>query len=314
MSAYVIAIANQKGGVGKTTTAINLSSCLVECRRKVLLIDIDPQANATSGLGIEKSVGGSVYPALMGEGDLVPQIRPTAYKRFDIIPSEIDLAGAEVDIVMADDYLSRMRKAMEPLREQTNYDYIFIDCPPSLGVLTVNALTAADALLIPLQCEYYALEGLSTITGVVEELRTNGSNPTLTIDGILMTMFSSRTKLSQQVVQDVADHFPDLIYETLIPRNIRLSEAPSYGQPVIVYDRHSTGAAAYRLLAREFLRRHEGGPPVPQAAAVAAPAGETPAPPAAAAAAEPPVEPAAAASVSPTTETPAAEAPPPTGT
>lgn len=252
----VLAIANQKGGVGKTTTAVNLSACLVERRRRVLLVDLDPQANATSGVGVAKSPGGSLYQPLLGRGTLRERIQPTAYRRFDLVPSELDLAGAEVDIVLAPDYLHRLSKLLAPVVETGEYDFIIIDCPPSLGVLTVNALTAAQSVLIPLQCEYFALEGLSTITGVIEQLRSSGANPGLKIDGILMTMFDKRTKIGQEVVQEVVAHFPEQVYQTLIPRNVRLSEAPSFGKPVIAYDTASAGAAAYRLLAREFLRRH----------------------------------------------------------
>ncbi len=252
----IVAIANQKGGVGKTTTAVNLSACLVERRRRVLLVDLDPQANATSGVGVAKTPGASLYQPLLGRGTLREHIQPTAYRRFDLVPSELDLAGAEVDIVLAPDYLHRLSKLLAPVVEAGDYDFIIIDCPPSLGVLTVNALTAAHRVLIPLQCEYFALEGLSTITGVIEQLRTSGANPGLKIDGILMTLFDKRTRIGQEVVQEVVSHFPDKVYETLIPRNVRLSEAPSFGKPVIVYDSASAGAAAYRLLAREFLRRH----------------------------------------------------------
>lgn len=254
-STQVIAIANQKGGVGKTTTAVNLSACLVERRRQVLLIDLDPQANATSALGIEKKAGGSLYFPLLGKGTLRDRIVPTAYKRFDLVPSELDLAGAEVDIVLASDYIHRLSRLLAPVVESGEYDFVIIDCPPSLGVLTMNALAAAHGVLIPLQCEYFALEGLSTITGVIDQLRSTGANPNLRIAGILMTMFDKRTKIAQQVVEDVVAHFPQLIYHTLIPRNVRLSEAPSFGKPVIVYDGSSAGAVAYRLLAREFLKR-----------------------------------------------------------
>jgi len=291
----VIAIANQKGGVGKTTTAVNLSACLVERRRRVLLVDLDPQANATSGLGVEKKAGASLYLPLLGKGSLRERIRTTAYKRFDLVPSEVDLAGAEVDIVLASDYLQRLSRLMTPVLEAGDYDFIIIDCPPSLGVLTVNALTAAHRVLIPLQCEYFALEGLSTIAGVIEQLRSSGANPGLRIDGILMTMFDKRTKIAQQVVEEVVAHFPDQIYHTLIPRNVRLSEAPSYGQPVIVYDGASAGAVAYRLLAREFLKRNAAETAAEQAESAGgevAP-GPTPAeaPPETASASAPAVEP-----------------------
>ncbi len=255
MGTTVVAIANQKGGVGKSTTAINLAACLVELRRRVLLVDLDPQANATSGLGAEKAIGGSLYGALLGLRSLLDSVRPTAYQNFDLVPSELDLAGAEMELPKLDHSQLRLRSALEPLR-RSGYDYVFIDCPPSLGILTINALCAADRVLIPLQCEYFALEGLSVIVRVVEDLRA-GAHPGLAIDGIVMTMYSSRTRLGQQVVREVVEHFPGLVYEALIPRTVRLGEAPSYGKPIIVYDPSGLGAAAYRLLAREFLQRNE---------------------------------------------------------
>ncbi|OQA23671.1 MAG: Sporulation initiation inhibitor protein Soj [Verrucomicrobia bacterium ADurb.Bin345] len=255
MGTPVIAIANQKGGVGKTTTAINLAACLTVQRQNVLLIDLDPQANATSGLGVEKAQGQSIYRALLGEVQADTLVRPTAYKRLDIIASEVDLAGAEVDIARADNYLHRLKEALVPVTNQDRYDFIFVDCPPSLGILTMNALTAAESLLIPLQCEYYALEGLSVIIDLVEKLRTSGTNPGLRLEGIVMTMYDGRTNLSQAVVQDVYKHFGNRIYETLIPRTIRLGEAPSFGKPIIDHDRQSVGAVAYLQLAKEFLQR-----------------------------------------------------------
>lgn len=252
----VIAFANQKGGVGKTTTVVNLAACLAERNQSVLVIDLDPQANATSALGIEKQAGRSVYSALLGEGGVEDKIVPTAVKRLDLIPSELDLAGAEIDVAQSEHYLHCFKKVLAPLLAKGRYKYIFIDCPPSLGILTSNALTAAHALIIPVQCEYLALEGLSMITRMIEQLRVGGANPELTLDGIVMTMFDGRTRLAPQVIEEVRKHFGASLYETCIPRTIRLSEAPSFGQPIMVYDPRGTGSQAYRALAREFIRRH----------------------------------------------------------
>ena len=257
MPTPILAIANQKGGVGKTTTAVNLVAGLAERRKKVLLIDLDPQANATSGLGIEKTPGASIYDSLLADKPLAGIIQKTSTDRLDLIASELDLAGAEIDVARADHYLQRLAMALEPLAAQNTYDFIFIDCPPSLGILTMNALCASDGLLIPMQCEYYALEGISTILNTVGKLHDSGAAPRLGVEGIVMTMYDMRTNLSQQVVSEIRTHFPDKIYESLIPRSVRLAEAPSHGLPIIAYDPNCTGAAAYRQLAREFLKRRK---------------------------------------------------------
>lgn len=251
----IIAFANQKGGVGKTTTAVSLASCLAEKGLKILLIDFDPQSNATSAVGIGRQEGHSSYPALLGETTLKNEIRNTAIKNLDLIPSELDLAGAEVDIARSENYLHCLKNVLAVLLAETNYDFIFIDCPPSLGILTSNALMAAEGVIIPVQCEYLALEGLSMITDLIKRLSSAG-NAALKLDGIVMTMFDSRTNLSGEVVEEVKKHFGELVYETVIPRNVRISEAPSYGQPITMYDGHSAGAVAYRALASEFLKRH----------------------------------------------------------
>ncbi len=253
----VIAVANQKGGVGKTTTAINMAAYLSDSRKKVLLVDLDPQANASSGLGLERIEGASIYEALVGESPARDKIKRTALDRLDIIPSEVDLCGAEIDVARLDRHLFRFREALAPIVAEGVYDYILVDCPPSLGILTMNALAAADTLFIPIQCEYYALEGLSIISHLLRQIRESGTNPNLAIEGILMTMFDSRTNLSQQVVTEVKSHFGELVYENVIPRSVRLSESPSYGQPIILYDDHCPGAKAYRQAAREWIRREK---------------------------------------------------------
>ena len=252
----VIALANQKGGVGKTTTAVNLAACIAALKMHVLLIDLDPQANATSGLGFEKKEKQSLYHVLLGNATLSEKIQSTPYKRLDFIPSEVDLAGAEVDMARSDHYLHRLREAIQPIQNSTRYDLVLIDCPPSFGILTMNALAAATAVTIPMQCEYFALEGLSVMTRLIERVQESGSNSSLHLEGIIMTMHDGRTNLARQVVEEVHTHFGRLVYDILIPRSVRLSEAPSFGKPVIDYDQHCSGSIAYQELANEFIRRN----------------------------------------------------------
>lgn len=247
----VIAIANQKGGVGKTTTAINISACLADIGRKTLLIDTDAQANATSGLGVDpRQISRSIYHVLMDGAAVLDVIIPTDLKLLSLLPANFDLMGAEVEMVSLIARESRLRSALKSIRDR--YDYIIIDCPPSLGLLTLNTLTACDSILIPIQCEYYALEGLGqlleTITLVQENL-----NPDLEIEGVLLTMQDKRIKLSEQVISEVRNFFKGQVYKTAIPRNVRLSEAPSFGKPIILYDIRSSGAKAYRKLTKEIL-------------------------------------------------------------
>jgi chromosome partitioning protein len=257
----VIAVANQKGGVGKTTTAVNLAACLAALGQRVLMVDLDPQANATSGLGLEKLEGASAYQPLLGEGALETKVQSTAFPQLDLIPSEVDLCGADIELARSANHLQRFRDLLQPIRNQARYDLIFVDCAPSLSILTLNAFAAADYLLVPLQCEYYALEGISMIHRILSQLRDTGVNPALTLLGVVMTMFDGRTKLAHQVVSEVRDHFGDLVFDTVIPRTVRLAEAPSFGKPIIYYDKYSSGAAAYELLAQELLARLDKGNP-----------------------------------------------------
>jgi len=262
----VIAIANQKGGVGKTTTAVNLAACVAAAGRRVLLFDLDPQANATSGVGLEKVEGASSYRVLLGEGQLMEKVQNTSYDRLRIIPSEVDLCGADIELARSEGHLHRVAGALRPVVESQEFDVILVDCPPSLGVLTLNAFAAADAVLVPLQCEYYALEGISMLNRIMGQLHDNGVNPRLELLGVVMTMFDGRTKLSQQVVDEVRQHFGDRVFETMIPRSTRLAEAPSFGKPIIHYDKYSSGSAAYELLAQEVLQRLEPKSPDAQPA------------------------------------------------
>ena len=257
MPTKIIAVANQKGGVGKTTTAVNLAACLAAIGRRVLLFDLDPQANATSGLGLEKTEGASAYRVLLGEGSLLDKIKATAFERLEVVPSEVDLCGADVELARSENYLQRAANALKPVLESQRFDVVFIDCPPSLGLLTLNAFAASDGLLVPLQCEYYALEGISMMNRILTQLRDAGVNPRLGIFGVVMTMFDGRTKLCNEVVGEVRNLLGARVFETMIPRSTKLAEAPSFGKPIIHYDKYSTGAAAYELLAQEVLKRLE---------------------------------------------------------
>ncbi|WP_157800926.1 ParA family protein [Bacillus solitudinis] len=249
--AKIIAVANQKGGVGKTTTAVNLSACLAYIGKKVLLVDIDPQGNATSGVGVEKGdVDECVYDLLVEDIEAQTVIRQTSVENLDVLPSTIQLSGAEIELVSTISREVRLKRALSSI--SGNYDYIFIDCPPSLGLLTINALTAADSVLIPVQCEYYALEGLSQLLNTVRLVQKH-LNTDLAIEGVLLTMLDARTNLGIQVIDEVKKYFREKVFDTIIPRNVRLGEAPSHGKPIIIYDAKSRGAEVYVDLAKEVV-------------------------------------------------------------
>ena len=251
----IIAVANQKGGVGKTTSTVNLAACVGQLRKKVLLIDIDPQGNATSGVGINKrAVEASSYDLLIGTAKAEDVILKTSFKNLSVIPSNIQLAGAEIELVDMEDRVNMLKKAIAAQKER--FDYIFIDCPPSLGLITLNALTACDTLFIPIQCEYYALEGLSQLMATVRQVKRL-YNPNIDLEGVLLTMYDGRLNLTAQVLSEVKKYYGEKVYKTTIPRNVRLSEAPSYGQPVFYYDKSSSGTRAYMELANEFMKRNK---------------------------------------------------------
>jgi chromosome partitioning protein len=262
MSAKIVAVANQKGGVGKTTTAVNLAACLAEAGQEVLLIDLDPQANASSALGLEATEGRSLYGALLdgNEGDPLPElIQPTGWERLSIITAEEDLAGCEIELAGQENQLRRLGLLLARfLATHPRDGFILLDCPPSLGILMTNALAAADSVLIPLQCEFLAMDGLAKILRMIEKIKVATGNAQLALEGIVLTMYDARTNLSQQVVGDVRGVLGDKVFETIIPRSVRLGEAPSFGQPIVAYDPTGIGAQSYRHLAKEFLGRQPG--------------------------------------------------------
>lgn len=253
----ILAVANQKGGVGKTTTAVNLSAALAEAGKRVLLVDLDPQGNATSAIGADADNPPTLYGPLTGIADISACLTPTRLENLHLVAANLDLAGLEIEVARMEDHLGQIRRTLQPLRDSAAFDFAILDCPPSLGILMSNALVAADQLLVPVQCEYYALEGLGKLMFVMDRLRDSGANPSLSLSGLVMTMFDARTNLAAAVVSDVRSHFQEVLYDTLIPRSVRLSEAPSFGRTILEHDPTGPGARAYRQLADEFLRRHE---------------------------------------------------------
>ena len=280
----IIAIANQKGGVGKTTTVVNLAAALSARKRAVLVVDLDPQAHATLGLGLEKQQGVSLYPVLLGEKPIEDVIQPTKWNNLNVIPSEVDLAGAELEFGAREDRLEMIRNALAPVRDAGAFDYIILDCPPSLGIVMTSSLVASDGVLIPIQAEFLAMDGLALITGSIERIRQS-VNPSLDLNGIFFTMVNSQAKLTHDVMEEVRNHFGDKVYETAIPRNVRVSEAPSMGTPVVFLDPRSKGAESYKAFAWEFMAKNPTRFDVPQRVA------------------EPVSTPAAAPAVAPQTET-----------
>lgn len=251
----VVAIANQKGGVGKTTTSVNLSAALAELGHTTLLIDLDPQANASTALGLEAVAGRSIYSCMIGQASIHEKIQPSPYPFLSIVTSEIDLAGCEVEIARLNNPLTILNKILEPLKSDAAYQHVIIDCPPSLGILMSNALAAAQGLVVPVQCEFFALDGISKILNLINRIKSEGLNPSIELVGVVLTMFDARTRLSQQVVNELQQHLPEKIFKSIIPRSIRLSEAPSFGKPILAYDPNGIGSQSYRMLAKEFIER-----------------------------------------------------------